>query len=160
MIKYFFFINFLNFETMHIIRVYKIILTFESGIDDNCVRHYVKTWHLLFSLWWINVIKTKQDNLSCFIPGGLGAATVGAVFYGNSLVGSILFFSLSSRWVSLQYEWRAMERYIDRSISRSYMQKLATIHEFVNRVVCRLSAVHASFRYLLIVQETTIISLF
>ncbi|KAG9433562.1 gustatory receptor for sugar taste 64f [Apis mellifera carnica] len=56
----------------------------------------------------------KTFNASTFqIRGGLGAATVGAVFYGNSLVGSILFFSLSSRWVSLQYEWRAMERYID-----------------------------------------------
>lgn len=139
--------------------VYKIILTFESGIDDNCVRHYVM-WHSLFFLRWINAIKTKEDNLSHFIPGGLGTATVGAVFYGNSLVGSILFFSLSSRWVSLQYEWRAMERYIDRSISRSYKQKLAIIREFADRVVCRLSAVHASFRYPLIVQETTIISLF
>lgn len=107
----------------------------------------------------IHMLKTFNAN-TFQIRGGLGAATVGAVFYGNSLVGSILFFSLSSRWVSLQYEWRAMERYIDRSISRSYKQKLAIIREFADRVVCRLSAVHASFRYPLIVQETTIISLF
>ncbi|XP_043525132.1 gustatory receptor 5a for trehalose-like isoform X1 [Frieseomelitta varia] len=45
--------------------------------------------------------------------GGIAEATGGAVFYGNSLMGSILFFRLSLRWVSLQREWRAMERYID-----------------------------------------------
>ncbi|XP_054011018.1 gustatory receptor for sugar taste 64f-like [Hylaeus anthracinus] len=45
--------------------------------------------------------------------GGIGEATIGTVFYGNSLLGAILFFWLSSRWTSLQYEWKAMEQYID-----------------------------------------------
>lgn len=56
------------------------------------------------------------------VAGGIASATVGAVFYGNSLLGSILFFWLSSRWVPLQSEWRAMERCIDRSISRHSCQ--------------------------------------
>ncbi|XP_034176740.1 gustatory receptor for sugar taste 64f [Osmia lignaria lignaria] len=45
--------------------------------------------------------------------GGIAAATIGAVFYGNSLLGTILFFWLSFHWRSLQCEWRAMEKYID-----------------------------------------------
>ncbi|XP_003705354.1 gustatory receptor for sugar taste 64f isoform X2 [Megachile rotundata] len=63
----------------------------------------------------ISVIHTfKVLNAETFQrDGGIGAATVGAVFYGNSLLGTILFFWLSFRWRSLQCEWRAMERYID-----------------------------------------------
>ncbi|XP_076164337.1 gustatory receptor for sugar taste 64f [Ptiloglossa arizonensis] len=45
--------------------------------------------------------------------GGIGEATIGAVFYGNSLLGAILFFWLSSRWTYVQCQWRAMEQYID-----------------------------------------------
>ncbi|KAK1137714.1 hypothetical protein K0M31_002209 [Melipona bicolor] len=59
-----------------------------------------------------HMLKTLNAN-TFRTRGGIAAATVGAVFYGNSLMGSILFFRLSLRWVSLQCEWRAMERYID-----------------------------------------------
>ncbi|XP_017793582.1 PREDICTED: gustatory receptor for sugar taste 64f-like [Habropoda laboriosa] len=51
--------------------------------------------------------------------GGIGTATVGAVFYGNSLLGSILFFWLSSRWIPLQCEWRVMEQYMDSNSSET-----------------------------------------
>lgn len=34
---------------MYIKCVHKIILTFESGIDDNCVRHYV-TFLIFFAM--------------------------------------------------------------------------------------------------------------
>ncbi|XP_076378783.1 gustatory receptor 5a for trehalose [Megalopta genalis] len=56
----------------------------------------------------------KTLNADTFhVRGGIGVATVGAVFYGNSLLGSILFLWLSSRWASFQCEYRAMEQYID-----------------------------------------------
>ncbi|XP_076665650.1 gustatory receptor for sugar taste 64f isoform X2 [Andrena cerasifolii] len=56
----------------------------------------------------------KSLNAETFqTRGGITGATVGAVFYGNSLLGAILFFRLSSRWMSFQCEWRAMEQYID-----------------------------------------------
>ncbi|XP_076235178.1 gustatory receptor for sugar taste 64a [Calliopsis andreniformis] len=60
----------------------------------------------------IHMVKTL--NVDTFrTQGGIGAATVGAVFYGNNLLAMILFFRLSSRWMSFQCEWRAMEDYID-----------------------------------------------
>ncbi|OAD57920.1 Putative gustatory receptor 64f [Eufriesea mexicana] len=59
----------------------------------------------------------KTFSFLTVYSGGIAAATVGAVFYGNSLLGSILFFWLSSRWVPLQSEWRAMERYIDSTVT-------------------------------------------
>lgn len=67
--------------------------------------------------WW-----RDKPTILYRVAGGIASATVGAVFYGNSLLGSILFFWLSSRWVPLQSEWRAMERCIDRSISRHSCQ--------------------------------------
>ncbi|XP_012278986.1 gustatory receptor 5a for trehalose [Orussus abietinus] len=47
------------------------------------------------------------------VQGGVGAATAGAVFYGNGVLGAILFLWLSPRWIPLQRQWRAMERLID-----------------------------------------------
>ncbi|XP_017755948.1 PREDICTED: gustatory receptor for sugar taste 64f-like [Eufriesea mexicana] len=64
----------------------------------------------------VHMLKTFNAN-TFHTRGGIAAATVGAVFYGNSLLGSILFFWLSSRWVPLQSEWRAMERYIDSTVT-------------------------------------------
>ena len=55
-----------------------------------------------------------MNYVTAFLIGGIADATVGAVFYGNSLLGTILFLSLSPRWISLQHDWRAMEQYIDR----------------------------------------------
>ncbi|XP_068986737.1 gustatory receptor for sugar taste 64f-like isoform X1 [Bombus flavifrons] len=60
----------------------------------------------------LHMVKTLNAN-TIQTRGGIASATAGAVFYGNSLLGSILFFWLSSRWVPLQSEWRAMERCID-----------------------------------------------
>ncbi|CAL1674849.1 unnamed protein product [Lasius platythorax] len=45
--------------------------------------------------------------------GGIAAATAGAIFYGNSVIGLIIFLWLSPRWVTLQRDWRAMEQFID-----------------------------------------------
>ncbi|XP_046608077.1 gustatory receptor 5a for trehalose-like isoform X1 [Neodiprion virginianus] len=54
------------------------------------------------------------DTQTFEIKGGIGAATAGAVFYGNSVLGSFLFLWLAPRWAPLQQEWRAMEQLIDR----------------------------------------------
>ncbi|XP_017879827.1 gustatory receptor 5a for trehalose-like isoform X2 [Ceratina calcarata] len=66
----------------------------------------------------IHMLKTFNTD-AIQARGGIGAATVGAVFYGNSLLASVSFFWLSSRWVPLQYEWRAMEQYVDRNSSET-----------------------------------------
>ncbi|KAG7202790.1 hypothetical protein KM043_009957 [Ampulex compressa] len=61
---------------------------------------------------FIHMIKTL--NAAAFeVQGGIPAATAGAIFYGNSLLGTIAFFWLSPHWVSLQRDWRAMEQFID-----------------------------------------------
>ncbi|XP_046736250.1 gustatory receptor 5a for trehalose-like [Diprion similis] len=54
------------------------------------------------------------DTQTFEIKGGIGAATAGAVFYGNSVLGSFLFLWLAPRWPALQQEWIAMEQLIDR----------------------------------------------
>ncbi|XP_029177344.1 gustatory receptor for sugar taste 64a-like [Nylanderia fulva] len=60
----------------------------------------------------IHMIRTL--NSSTFeMQGGIASATAGAIFYGNSVLGLILFFWLSPRWVILQRDWRAMEQFID-----------------------------------------------
>lgn len=53
------------------------------------------------------------------ISGGVAAATAGAIFYGNSVLGLIIFFWLSPRWVTLQRDWRSMEQFIDRSVTNT-----------------------------------------
>ena len=45
---------------------------------------------------------------------GVAAATAGAIFYGNSLLGAILFIWIAPRWILLQRDWRAMELFLDR----------------------------------------------
>ncbi|XP_043464388.1 gustatory receptor for sugar taste 64f-like [Leptopilina heterotoma] len=61
----------------------------------------------------VHMVKTL--NTSSFkVHGGISDATVGAVFYGNSLFGTILFLNLSPGWISLQQDWRAMEEFIDK----------------------------------------------
>ncbi|XP_063972231.1 gustatory receptor for sugar taste 64e-like isoform X2 [Diachasmimorpha longicaudata] len=45
--------------------------------------------------------------------GGVATATGGIMFYGNSLVGTMLFFWLAPKWISLQQEWRMMERFFN-----------------------------------------------
>ncbi|XP_031833758.1 gustatory receptor for sugar taste 64f [Nomia melanderi] len=79
---------------------------------------------ILFATTISMIYMFKTLNAETFqMRGGIGAATVGAVFYGNSLLGLILFFWLSSRWASFQCEYRAMEQYIDRNSSeRSYLR--------------------------------------
>ncbi|KAL6255770.1 hypothetical protein P5V15_013013 [Pogonomyrmex californicus] len=53
-------------------------------------------------------------NSSTFeVQGGIAAATSGAIFYGNSVMGLIIFFWLSPRWIILQRDWRSMEHFID-----------------------------------------------
>ncbi|XP_033228446.1 gustatory receptor for sugar taste 64f-like [Belonocnema kinseyi] len=61
----------------------------------------------------IHMVKTFSSK-SFQIHGGISDATVGAVFYVNTLIGTILFLTLSPRWISLQYDWRTMEQYVDR----------------------------------------------
>ncbi|RLZ02212.1 Gustatory receptor 2 [Cephus cinctus] len=48
------------------------------------------------------------------LKGGITSATSGAVFYGNSLIGAVIFLWLAPHWVVLQQDWRAMERLINR----------------------------------------------
>ncbi|CAL7948631.1 unnamed protein product [Xylocopa violacea] len=86
----------------------------------------------------IHMLKTLNvDTLQR--RGGIGAATVGAVFYGNSLLASILFFWLSSRWVPFQYEWRAMEQYLDSNYAR--ITRLRWKFFFISSVVLVLSLI-------------------
>nr|QBZ67162.1 gustatory receptor 64f1 [Trichogramma chilonis] len=54
-------------------------------------------------------------NASSFqTRGGIADATAGAVFYGNSLLGNFMFLRLCPRWIAVQYDWRAMERLLDK----------------------------------------------
>lgn len=57
-------------------------------------------------------------DLHDLISGGVAAATAGALFYGNSVLGLIIFFWLSPRWVALQRDWRDMEQFLDRLVSK------------------------------------------
>ncbi|KAK2575503.1 hypothetical protein KPH14_011224 [Odynerus spinipes] len=62
----------------------------------------------------------RTFNAEAFeVRGGIAAATVGAMFYGNSFFGTIAFLWLSPRWVTLQNDWRAMERFVDGNVSRA-----------------------------------------
>ncbi|THK33052.1 gustatory receptor for sugar taste 64e [Diachasma alloeum] len=45
--------------------------------------------------------------------GGIATATGGIMFYGNSLMGTVLFFRLAPKWIALQREWRMMERFFN-----------------------------------------------
>ncbi|XP_032670845.1 gustatory receptor for sugar taste 64f-like [Odontomachus brunneus] len=60
----------------------------------------------------IHMIRTLNST-TFEVQGGFTAATVGAIFYGNSVLGLIMFFWLSPRWVTLQRDWRNMEQFID-----------------------------------------------
>lgn len=46
--------------------------------------------------------------------GGIGAATAGAVFYGNALIGATLMFRLAARWPRLMAAWAHMEGVLRR----------------------------------------------
>ncbi|XP_011689867.1 PREDICTED: gustatory receptor for sugar taste 64f-like [Wasmannia auropunctata] len=60
----------------------------------------------------IHMIQTL--NSSAFeVKGGIASATAGAIFYGNCLIGLLIFFWLSPRWVTLQRDWNSMEQFID-----------------------------------------------
>ncbi|CAK9807740.1 Gustatory receptor for sugar taste 64f [Anthophora plagiata] len=76
---------------------------------------------MMFIITMISIVyMLKALNTDVFhTQGGIGTATIGAVFYGNSLLGSILFFRLSSRWIPLQCEWRVMEQYMDSNSSET-----------------------------------------
>ncbi|KAI4488020.1 hypothetical protein M0804_004868 [Polistes exclamans] len=68
---------------------------------------------IMATLSVIHMIRTL--NAEAFgVRGGIAAATAGAIFYGNGFFGTIMFLWLSPRWVILQNEWSAMERFIDR----------------------------------------------
>ncbi|KAE8739868.1 Gustatory receptor 40 [Frankliniella occidentalis] len=43
------------------------------------------------------------------VIGGIGAATAGAVFYGNALIGALLMFRLAQRWPRVMEAWADME---------------------------------------------------
>ncbi|EFN77949.1 Putative gustatory receptor 64f [Harpegnathos saltator] len=61
-----------------------------------------------------NIHMIRTLNSTTFeVQGGIAAATAGAVFYSNSMIGLIIFFWLSPRWVILQRDWRVMEQFID-----------------------------------------------
>ncbi|KYQ46620.1 Putative gustatory receptor 64a [Trachymyrmex zeteki] len=60
----------------------------------------------------IHMIKTLNST-TFEVQGGIATATAGAIFYANCVMGLIIFFWLSSRWVILQRDWRAMELFID-----------------------------------------------
>ncbi|XP_012055154.1 PREDICTED: gustatory receptor for sugar taste 64e-like [Atta cephalotes] len=56
----------------------------------------------------------KIINSATFeVQGDMVAATSGTIFYANCVMGLIIFFWLSSRWVTLQRDWRSMELFID-----------------------------------------------
>ncbi|KAL2743554.1 gustatory receptor for sugar taste 64a-like isoform X1 [Vespula maculifrons] len=60
----------------------------------------------------IHMIRTLNAD-SFGVRGGVAEATAGAIFYGNGLCGTIMYLWLSPRWVILQNDWKAMERFID-----------------------------------------------
>ncbi|XP_011340003.1 gustatory receptor for sugar taste 64f isoform X2 [Ooceraea biroi] len=60
----------------------------------------------------IHMIRTLNAKTFA-VKGGIAAAMSGAMFYGNCMMGLILFFWLSPRWVTLQRDWRSMEQFID-----------------------------------------------
>lgn len=56
--------------------------------------------------------------MSLFLhPGGLAAATSGAVFYGNAFCATWLFIKLSTRWKNLMKHWTKVELRLDRGFS-------------------------------------------
>ncbi|KAG5323920.1 GR05A protein, partial [Acromyrmex heyeri] len=60
----------------------------------------------------IHMIKTL-NSATFEVQEGIVTATSGAIFYANCVMGLIIFFWLSSRWVTLQRDWRSMELFID-----------------------------------------------
>ncbi|KAF7391346.1 hypothetical protein HZH66_009826 [Vespula vulgaris] len=63
----------------------------------------------------IHMIRTLNAD-SFGVRGGVAEATAGAIFYGNGLCGTIMYLWLSPRWVILQNDWKAMERFIDSTV--------------------------------------------
>ncbi|TGZ56971.1 putative gustatory receptor 64f [Temnothorax longispinosus] len=61
----------------------------------------------------IHMIRTLNST-TFEVKGGIASATAGAIFYGNSVIGLIIFFWLSPHWITLQRNWRSMEQFIDR----------------------------------------------
>ncbi|XP_076645879.1 gustatory receptor for sugar taste 64f [Halictus rubicundus] len=108
---------------------------------------------LLFATAVSLIFMLKSLNASTFqTRGGIGAATVGAVFYGNSLLGSILFFWLSSRWSSFQCEYRAMEQCIDSNSTEK--PRLRWKFFFISSVVLLLALVEHILSMLSNVENT------
>ncbi|XP_071644434.1 gustatory receptor for sugar taste 64a [Temnothorax longispinosus] len=60
----------------------------------------------------IHMIRTLNST-TFEVKGGIASATAGAIFYGNSVIGLIIFFWLSPHWITLQRNWRSMEQFID-----------------------------------------------
>ncbi|XP_058803337.1 gustatory receptor for sugar taste 64a-like [Phymastichus coffea] len=70
---------------------------------------------VMTSISVLHLLKTLNAN-SFSTNGGIADATAGAIFYGNSLFGNIMFLRLCPRWISIQYDWRAMERLLDNHV--------------------------------------------
>ncbi|XP_011062451.1 PREDICTED: gustatory receptor for sugar taste 64e-like [Acromyrmex echinatior] len=92
-----------------------------SPLQIEFVKFSVRTIYSVFisgmvlfmaTLSIIHMIKTL-DSTTFEVQEGIVAATSGAIFYVNCVMGLIIFFWLSSRWVNLQRDWRSMELFID-----------------------------------------------
>ncbi|XP_039303811.1 gustatory receptor for sugar taste 64e isoform X2 [Solenopsis invicta] len=74
---------------------------------------FISTMVLVMAILSIlHMIKTL-NSVTFEVKGGIAAATAGAVFYTNCVIGQLIFFRLSPRWVTLQRDWRSMEQFID-----------------------------------------------
>ncbi|XP_008208306.2 gustatory receptor 2 isoform X2 [Nasonia vitripennis] len=69
---------------------------------------------VMTSISFLHLFRTLNAN-SFQTKGGIADATVGAMFYGNSLLGNLMFLRLCPKWISIQHDWRAMERLIDNN---------------------------------------------
>ncbi|XP_034232466.1 gustatory receptor for sugar taste 64e-like [Thrips palmi] len=65
------------------------------------------------------------------VIGGIGAATAGAVFYGNALIGSVLLFRLARRWPRLMVSWANMEDLMRRGRAPKLKLRIAVLCAFV-----------------------------
>ncbi|XP_011502851.1 PREDICTED: gustatory receptor for sugar taste 64f-like [Ceratosolen solmsi marchali] len=92
----------------------------------------IYSYCILFTIFIMTLISVvhllKTLNTDSFqTKGGISDATIGAVFYGNSLIGNIMFLRLCPRWISIQYDWRAMEQILDEKWKKPALRWRFTI---------------------------------
>ncbi|EGI60658.1 Putative gustatory receptor 64f [Acromyrmex echinatior] len=110
-----------------------------SPLQIEFVKFSVRTIYSVFisgmvlfmaTLSIIHMIKTL-DSTTFEVQEGIVAATSGAIFYVNCVMGLIIFFWLSSRWVNLQRDWRSMELFIDRKSNNGIISDIYFFESFL-----------------------------